>query len=319
MKKKGFTIVELLVVMAIIIAVTATSVVSYTRITSNMKEKEYNRIISQFEAAAEVYVASSPELRERIYMGEGYATVTLRVLAQQSLIDLQKNTDPITGKPFDERNYITIGLDENKNFYAKYMSTLDYSFTNTRSKQSILAGSKYGRSEILEYVNGYVRGEYDESTATYTTRGIDYRQVVIKITDITDPENPVEITNELIPTTGEYVNHKFKIEYTFHFPDGDRKSEREVNVYNIAPTLKSISLTPDLTTSNQTASEVTITALAESIHNTLYYHFIVEGVDVVRTVNSYTLLENATVQVYVEDEFGSKSDTLTKTITYIQK
>ena len=49
MNKKGFTLIELLVVMTIIIAITASSVISYTRMTKNMKEREYNNICEKLK------------------------------------------------------------------------------------------------------------------------------------------------------------------------------------------------------------------------------------------------------------------------------
>ena len=74
--KKGFTIIELVVVMSIILIVTATAVVSYHRMTTTYQEKEYERIINTFEAAAEAYAAENQDIKDRIYSGAGYATVT---------------------------------------------------------------------------------------------------------------------------------------------------------------------------------------------------------------------------------------------------
>jgi len=314
--KKGFTIIELVVVMSIILIVTATAVVSYHRMTTQYKEKEYDRIINTFEAAAEAYAAENQDIKDRIYSGAGYATVTLKVLGIEGLID-DEVEDPITGEKFDEKNYVSVYLDENRNFHAVYMKETGSSFTNSREKQSLLAGSYYGRVQMLEYIVGFVRGNYDDATGQYGTKEIDYSQIDIKITDTTDGR--VLSNNSIIPTTKEYIDHTFKIEYTFDFgDDGVKKLQRNVSVYNIAPTLKSLTITPDLG-ETYTNKDLTAMAIGESVHGNVTYHFVVDGTEIASTGNTYVITDNQTVAVYVEDQYGWKSDSLVRTIKNIDK
>ena len=313
--KKGFTLTELLVVMAILIAITASSVVSYTRMTKNMKEREYNRIVEEFEAAAEVYVASNYGLREKIYSGDGYAVVTLKVLDKEGLIDLYKQTDPVTGQTFDGSNYVNIYLDENSNIFAQFMSEANYVFANSRSKQTILAGTNYGRVQMLEYIIGYARGQYDSTTGTYQTQNINLDEVNISVMDVTNPSSPVSVNGVI--TTEAGVDHTFEVTYRYHFPDGDRQLQRTVIVYNQAPELKSISLQPDNTVTGLSADQVLLIATAQSLHDDLYFHFKVNGIDNINETGTFLLTENATVEVWVEDSYGGKSESLTKTVSYI--
>ena len=314
--KKGFTIIELVVVMSIILIVTATAVVSYHRMTTTYKEKEYERIINTFEAAAEAYAAENQDIKDRIYSGAGYATVTLKVLGIEGLID-DEVEDPITGEKFDEKNYVSVYLDENRNFHAVYMKETGSSFTNSREKQSLLAGSYYGRVQMLEYIVGFVRGNYDEATGQYGTKEIDYSKIDIKITDTTD--NRVLSDNSIIPTTREYIDHEFRIDYSFDFgDDGVKKLTRKISVYNIAPVLKSLTITPDMG-DTYINKDITAMALGESVHGDITYHFVVDGTEIATTGNTYVITENQTVAVYVEDSYGWKSDSLVRTIKNIDK
>ena len=314
--KKGFTIIELVVVMSIILIVTATAVVSYHRMTTTYKEKEYERIINTFEAAAEAYAAENQDIKDRIYSGAGYATVTLKVLGIEGLID-DEVEDPITGEKFDEKNYVSVYLDENRNFHAVYMKETGSSFTNSREKQSLLAGSYYGRVQMLEYIVGFVRGNYDEATGQYGTKEIDYSKIDIKITDTTD--NRVLSDNSIIPTTREYIDHEFRIDYSFDFgDDGVKKLTRKISVYNIAPTMKSLTITPDMG-DVYINKDITAMAFGESVHGSITYHFVVDGEDLATSSNTYTITENQTLAVYVEDAYGWKSDSVVRTIKNIDK
>ena len=226
--KKGFTIIELLVVMAILIAVTTGSVISYTRMTKDMKVKEYNRVIEEFEAAAEVYVASNYALRQRVYSEEGYVVVTLKKLDSEGLINLLKQNDPVTGNSFNGNNYINLYLDNENNIHAEYMGEANYVFRNSKEMENIPVNSEYGREEMLEYLIGYYKGSFDETTGTYKNERINTDNVRISILDITDEANPEEVTKVL--TTSEYLNHIYEITYSYDFPDGEKTVVRKVKV-----------------------------------------------------------------------------------------
>jgi prepilin-type N-terminal cleavage/methylation domain-containing protein len=318
-QKNGFTIIELVVVMSILLLVTATSIVSYHRITTNYKEKEYERIVSDFEAAAEVYASMNNDIKDRVYSGNGFATVTLKVLKDEGLVD-DDATDPITGAAFEDQNYVSIYLDENRNMFAVYMREVGSAFTNSKSKTSILAGTMYSQTQMIEYIVGYVRGEYDEQTGSYGTKEIDYSLIDIKISDITGG-TPVELTNnQYVPTDSTAIGHTYKITYSYDFGDVDgvKTLTRDVTVYNTAPILTSVTLDPG-NYFVYTKNNVTATATGESVHGNVTYHFVVNGNDYEQTTNTYVLEENNTIGVYVEDAYGWKSDTTTKTVGYIDK
>lgn len=318
-QKKGFTIIELVVVMSILLLITATSVISYHRITTSYKEKEFERIVSDFEAAAEVYASMNNDLKDRVYSGTGFATVTLKTLKAENLIS-DEVVDPLTGATFEDRNYVSIYLDENRNMYAVYMREVGSAFTNSKPKTSILAGTLYTKTQMHEYIVGYIRGEYDEQTGSYGTKEIDYSLIDITISDITG-ETPVQLaSNEFIPTDRNAIGHIYRIKYSYNFgeEDGVKELTRDVTVYNTAPIMSSVTLEP----SNYfvyTNGNVIATALGESVHGKVTYHFVIGENDYSQTTNTYTISENATLSVYVEDEYGWKSDSISKTVGYIDK
>lgn len=314
--KKGFSIVELIVVMSIILVITATSVVSYTRMTTNYKDKEYERLISEFEAAAETYVALDRSMREIIYSGSGYATITLKVLREAGLVD-DDASDPVTGEKFDDRYYVSVYLDDTFNLHAVFMRETASSFTNSRAKQSVLAGSIYTRVQMLEYIIGYTRGEYDPTNSSYGTKEIDYARVIIKVTDITDPDNQKVVSNTKIDTTE--VGKKYRIDYSYDFgDDGVKTLVRQVEIYDVAPVIVSVRLQPDAL-SSYTKDDVRAFVEAQTVHETLEYHYVLNGNDMKTHEASYLVTENGMLNIYVETPYGTKSDTYTANITYIDR
>lgn len=314
--KNGFTILELIVVMSIILVVSVSSVVAYTRMTTSYKEKEYNRLISEFEAAAETYVALNRDMREIIYSGSGYATITLKALREEGLVD-DDAKDPITGAKFEDRYYVSVYLDENKNLHAVFMREAASSFTNARAKQSVLAGSLYTRVQMLEYIVGYTRGEYDEVNSSYGTKEIDYSRVIIQVTDVTNIDSTFVVSNSNLDTSK--IGRKYKLKYSYDFGnDGVKTLEREIEIFDVNPTIKSVTLNPDVLRS-YTNENVTVIVSAETVQDSLKYHYVVNGVDHESNNASYVMTDNGTLNIYVEDPYGAQSTPYMTQITYIDR
>lgn len=97
MKKNGFTLLELLVTIALLSAMGLVMVIGLNKVQTNNNKKECKRIISTFETAAEVYVESGNSISS-----DG---VTLTALKELGLIE-PNIINPITKEVFDYSNKV---------------------------------------------------------------------------------------------------------------------------------------------------------------------------------------------------------------------
>ena len=82
MKKKAFTLVELLGVIVILAIILVISIPKITNVITSNKEKLYATTVSELEKVAEQYVSVHPEL-----LVNDYFTVSISTLCSEKLID----------------------------------------------------------------------------------------------------------------------------------------------------------------------------------------------------------------------------------------
>ena len=63
-KNKGFTLVEIIITLAIIVTITTVAVGSYIGISNNKKNEEWKLVKEQIETAAEQYFSSNKYMYE---------------------------------------------------------------------------------------------------------------------------------------------------------------------------------------------------------------------------------------------------------------
>ena len=66
MKRKGFTTIELLLVVALIVTVSLVAVVSYTMINNKQKQKDYDVMVKNIKTAAELYISQNRVVEEQL-------------------------------------------------------------------------------------------------------------------------------------------------------------------------------------------------------------------------------------------------------------
>lgn len=108
--KKGFTLIEILVVITLIGILATTSFISLGKVNDARIENEYNKKVENFIDAAEVYIDNNTDLREKVY-NKVQVNVTLNNLADKDLIE--KNIiNPYTNKVFNYDSFIEINYQE---------------------------------------------------------------------------------------------------------------------------------------------------------------------------------------------------------------
>ncbi len=93
--KKGFTLVELLVTIALMLSILAIAIVSFIGISNKKKQESYNLVKEQIITAAEQYFDSNEYLFEGLVDGS-YGIISVGKLVNEDY--LNKVTNPVTGK-----------------------------------------------------------------------------------------------------------------------------------------------------------------------------------------------------------------------------
>ncbi len=114
LNKKGFTLVELLVTIVIMLTILALAIVSYVNISDRKKTEAFESIKTQAEAAAEQYFQSNSYFLKELD-DDNVAYVSIGRLVKMDY--LNKVVNPLTGKVLDECSYVKV---EKKNYGYVY-------------------------------------------------------------------------------------------------------------------------------------------------------------------------------------------------------
>ena len=104
--KKGFTLVELLVVIAVIAGISVVAVTSLIGIADNRKEESWENVKMTIESAAKTYYKNNGYLFENV--DNAYAWITVGKLVNEGYLNVVKN--PKTGKEVSYCNRVLIKI-----------------------------------------------------------------------------------------------------------------------------------------------------------------------------------------------------------------
>ena len=109
-RRKGFTLVEVIVVIAAIIVIAGLFAFNMINTLKKNKEDEMNSIVAQIKSAADAYVSTNPEEVERLYNGYGYVDIPIGELRDNGYLkeDL-KNAE--TGEKISDDEVVRVKLD----------------------------------------------------------------------------------------------------------------------------------------------------------------------------------------------------------------
>ena len=143
--KKGFTIIELLIAIAILLSILFIAILSLTKASTRKKEEAYKQVEQQIITAAEDYAASNQ------YILKGQTSDAKRYVLLKDLISgekLNKVTNPKTGK--------TIGKCSKVYFDASLKATSfeESSDTNCEIDQPVITGLVKPEIEVTAFEGG---------------------------------------------------------------------------------------------------------------------------------------------------------------------
>lgn len=120
--KKGFTISELVISLALISIIGTILVVSVNGLLKNQNNKELNKRIERIESSACTYIVDE-NIESEVYAGN-ITTVSINVLIDEGYLENEDIINPVNNKKFNNTEVNIISECENSN------CTLDCSFNS---------------------------------------------------------------------------------------------------------------------------------------------------------------------------------------------
>ena len=232
--KKGFTLVELLVVITLVISILSISIVSSVKISERKKEEAYNEVVKEIETAASQYFNSREYLFEGIE-GESYGEITLQKLVNEDY--LNKVTDPRTGKSINLCNYVKIKRTSDGIIKASYERKDNDRKSCPDSNKSIIY--QYGGPKIELDISGTLgKNNWYVSEVMVTAKADEQKNG--KITKFTKLINSTQtnLKTDELKDTSSFNNETAIVVYEVSNEYGKiARAETQVNVDTIAPTI----------------------------------------------------------------------------------
>jgi len=109
-KKKGFTLVEIIIVIGIIVIISGVFAVNMVKNLNKNKINEQENNISIIKTAADTFVSMNPERIERLYNGYGYVDIPIGELRDGGVLS-EDLKDAITGETIPDDDYVRVKID----------------------------------------------------------------------------------------------------------------------------------------------------------------------------------------------------------------
>ena len=111
-KKNGFTLVELLVVIALMLSILGIAIVSFVNISNKKKEESWKEVVNQIETAAKDYFSSNEYLFEGLPNNNGTAQISLGKLVNEDYLNVV--SDPRSEKRVSKCAIVTVKKNDDK-------------------------------------------------------------------------------------------------------------------------------------------------------------------------------------------------------------
>ena len=109
--KKGFTLVEIIIVIAILIVIAGIFSVNLINSLNKNREEENVNIVAQIKSAADAYVSTNPEEVDKLYNGYGYVDIPIGDLRNAGLLD-EDLSDAETGVKISDEEIVRVKLEK---------------------------------------------------------------------------------------------------------------------------------------------------------------------------------------------------------------
>lgn len=156
-KKNGFTLVEIIIAIMLVISVITLTIINTVRISKKKKEESYNLVVKQILVAAESYLEDNNFYKENL-TDSNYIDISLGKLIKDDYLNV--TTNPITNKKFDKCNYVKVTKRNNEKlkyvFRDNEKNCNDNNFVKVSPSISLNVEGKKG-------LNGWYKYNTDEN------------------------------------------------------------------------------------------------------------------------------------------------------------
>lgn len=108
--KKGFTLVEIIVVIAILVVIAGIFSVNMINTLNKNKNEEKENVITEIKSAADAYVVANPEEVQKLYEGFGYVDIPVGDLRNAGLLS-EDLKDVETGERIPDEEIVRVKLE----------------------------------------------------------------------------------------------------------------------------------------------------------------------------------------------------------------
>ncbi len=136
-KKKGFTLVELLVTIVLLGVIGAIVIYNMTSISTSSKEVEYERYIAKVKSAASVYADMNQAAFNELYVSRAYIYIKIDDLVKNGLLDADL-VNPYTNERIDLSDLVKASLDTTNGSVV-----FEYPMNETLTESTLVAISDY--------------------------------------------------------------------------------------------------------------------------------------------------------------------------------
>ena len=191
MKKKGFTLIEIIIAIVLISLIGVTSVVTVTKVNEKKELKNIQKMNSNLTNALEVYLSNHSEIEENIISNVKAAVVTLEHLKNEGLIQ-EGLVNPSDGKKFD---------------YKKSYFMLSYGGTGTSATFS--GSNDCENNQIgINVIKSWDLSQFNSSDVIYICPVKDYSS------EITDLQNSINDLGSQLADIESKINESSASEST---------------------------------------------------------------------------------------------------------
>ncbi len=120
-KKKGFTIIELIVSITILTIIVLVVGVNFNKIFDNREKQSYDEYVNKIKSATDLYLSNNITLTSELNTNKSYVRISLKELKESGLIgeDLK---NPVSGSIPDDKELVLVSLDETGAYKFTYPS-----------------------------------------------------------------------------------------------------------------------------------------------------------------------------------------------------